>query len=296
MSPMTLRRIGRAVLRAAKDFDRHNYLTYAAALAFFFMLSLFPLLIFVAAALAYFPLGDPIGELLITMERVAPGPAVQLVRSVANDILAANTGLISASIVGAIWAASGGFNAVIGALNIAYDVKEGRPYWRRRLVAIGLTIVAGGMVTIASAAMIVGPQFGAWLAARVGLDPQFAIAWPYLRWTGALLFAILAVELLYFIGPNVRQRFVAEIAGAVVAIGIWLGASFGLGIYLRNFADINKSYGALGAVIALMLWFYLTALAILIGAELNAELLKQEGERLPVKEVAPAEAPEEELT
>jgi membrane protein len=150
-------------------------------------------------------------------------------------------------------------------------------------------------VTIASTAMVVGPQFGEHLAARVGMDPQFAAAWPHIRLFGALLFTILSVELLYFIGPNVQQRFWAQIAGAIVAVAIWLGASYGLGVYLRNFADINKSYGALGAVIALMLWFYLSALAILIGAEINAELLKSEGERLPVKEVATAEAPEDEL-
>jgi membrane protein len=292
---MTLRRFGRSLLRAAKDFDRHNYLTYAAALAFFFMLSLFPLAIFLAAAVAYFPLGDPIHELLRMLEPVAPAPAMSVLKQVAGDILAANTGLISASILGAIWAASGGFNAMIGALNLAYDVKEGRPFWKRRLVAIGLTIVAGGLVTIASTAMVVGPQFGEHLAARVGMDPQFAAAWPHIRLFGALLFTILSVELLYFIGPNVQQRFWAQIAGAIVAVAIWLGASYGLGVYLRNFADINKSYGALGAVIALMLWFYLSALAILIGAEINAELLKSEGERLPVKEVATAEAPEDEL-
>jgi len=292
---MTLRRAGRALLRAAQDFDRHNYLTYAAALAFFFMLSLFPLIIFLAAALAYFPLGDPIHELLAMLDPVAPAPAMAVLHEVATELLAANTGLLSASILGAIWAASGGFNAMIGALNLAYDVKEGRPFWKRRLVAIGLTIVAGGMVTIASAAMVVGPQFGAHLAARVGWDPQFASAWPHLRLFGALLFAILSVELLYFVGPNVRQRFWAQIVGAVVAVAMWLGASYGLGVYLRNFANINKSYGALGAVIALMLWFYVSALAILVGAEINAELLKSEGERLPVKEVPTAEAPEDEL-
>lgn len=292
---MRLGYIQRALVCAAKDFVRNNYLTYAAALAFFFLLSLFPLLIFMASALTLVPLPNLFDQILELMARVVPPDAMGVVQGVLRDILRGGTSLLSLGILGAIWAASGGFAAMIGAINVAYDVREGRPYWKKRLVAIGLTVLVGCMTVVALTAMVLGPRFGEWLAAHVNLSPVFAAVWPYLRWTAILAFTVLSVETLFYFAPNVRQRFWAQFPGALVTVVLWLGASYGLGRYLSSFADFNKTYGTLGAAVALMLWFYITALAVLIGAELNAELIRARGEFVKVKERPQGPSPEDEL-
>jgi membrane protein len=134
--------------------------------------------------------------------------------------------------------------------------------------------------------MILGPKWGVMLAHRVGLDPLFTKSWFYFRWVLAVSFATLGVEIVYYVAPNVEQRkFIRTIPGAVVAVASWILASYAFGLYLQHFGQFSKSYGTLAAVAALLLWFYLGSAAILIGAEVNAELLKAAREQLPVKEV-----------
>jgi membrane protein len=122
--------------------------------------------------------------------------------------------------------------------------------------------------------MIVGPRFGQWLAIRVHLASVFVLLWPYIHWSIAIGFTVLAVEALFFLAPNVKQRFLATLPGAVLAVACWLALSYLLGMYFRHFANFNKTYGTLGAAIALMTWLYWTGFAMLLGAELNAELAK----------------------
>ena len=134
--------------------------------------------------------------------------------------------------------------------------------------------MTGALLLVALSVMIVGPRFGEWLAGRVHLSNLCILLWPYLHWTIAVVFTILAVEALYFIAPNVKQRFLATLPGAVLAVGCWIALSYLLGIYFRHFANFNKTYGTLGAAIALMVWLSWTGFAMLVGAELNAELAK----------------------
>jgi len=149
--------------------------------------------------------------------------------------------------------------------------------------------MTGALLLVALSVMIVGPRFGEWLAARVHLSGLFVLLWPYIHWTIAVGFTILAVEALYFLAPNVKQRFLATLPGAVLAVGCWIGLSYLLGIYFRHFANFNKTYGTLGAAIALMVWLYWTGFAMLVGAELNAELAKISSEgKLQQKQEPPA--------
>ena len=134
--------------------------------------------------------------------------------------------------------------------------------------------------------MLVGPNFGGWLAAKVGLGSVFVRVWPYLRWSIAVAFAVLAIELIYFLAPNVRQRFRRTLPGAALAVACWLLLSWALGIYFQHFTNLNKTYGTLAAAIALMVWLYWTAFAIYLGGEINADLLHEEGRRLALKEAA----------
>jgi len=178
-------------------------------------------------------------------------------------------------LLGTLWTASGGFAAAIEALNTAYDVEETRPFWKTRPLAVGLTFLIGFLLLSALAVMIVGPRFGEWLSYRAHISQIWALVWPYVHWSLAVAFTVLAVEALYFLAPNVKQRFWATLPGAILAVGCWIGLSYLLGIYFRNFANFNKTYGTLGAAVGLMVWLYWTGFAMLVGAELNAELAKR---------------------
>jgi membrane protein len=247
----------------------------AAALAYYFVLSLFPSLILLSAVVAYLPVPDLFGHALALMARFLPPDAMGLVRGVLSDVITPNRGtFLSLGILGTLWVASGGFAAMIEALNIAYEVADDRPFWRTRPLAVGLAFLTGALLLIALSLMVVGPRFGEWLASKIHLSTLFVIFWPYIQWTIAIGFTILAVEALYFLAPNVKQRFQATLPGATIAVGCWLGLSYLLGVYFRHFGNFNKTYGTLGAAIVLMTWLYWTGFALLLGAELNEELAK----------------------
>jgi membrane protein len=247
----------------------------AAALSYYFVLSLFPALIFLSAVVAFLPLPDLFNQALGIMARFLPPDSMGLVRRVLSDVITPNRGtFLSFGIFGTLWAASGGFSAAIEALNIAYDVQDDRPFWKTRPLAMGLALVTGALMLVALSVMIVGPRFGEWLAARVHLSYLFVLLWPYVHWAIAIGFTILAVEALYFLAPNVKQRFLATLPGAILAVGCWIALSYLLGLYFRHFGSFNKTYGTLGAAIALMTWLYWIGFAMLVGAELNSELAK----------------------
>jgi membrane protein len=257
------------------DLSRNHTLQMAAALSYYFVLSFFPSLIFLSAIVAYLPVPDLFNQSLLLMSHFLPVDAMGLVRRVLADVITPNRGtFLSLGILGTLWAASGGFAATIEALNIAYEVQDDRPFWKTRPLAIGLAFVTGFLLLTALSVMFVGPRFGEWLAARVHLSAVFVFIWPYIHWTIAVGFTVLAVEALYFLAPNVKQRFLATLPGAILAVGCWIGLSYLLGVYFRHFANFNKTYGTLGAAMALMTWLYWTGFAMLVGAELNAELAK----------------------
>ncbi|HEV8492366.1 MAG TPA: YihY/virulence factor BrkB family protein [Candidatus Angelobacter sp.] len=259
----------------------------AAGLSYYFVMSLFPLLIVFAAAVAYLPVPNLFDQALGFASRFMPHESMGLVKAVLRQVITPHRGkFMSFGIVGTIWAASGGFSSMMEALNVAYDVPESRPFWKTRPLAIGLTFLIGILLVIALALMLVGPNFGGWLAAKVGLGSVFIAVWPYLRWSIAIAFAVLAIELIYFLAPNVRQRFRRTLPGAALAVACWLLLSWALGIYFQHFTNLNKTYGTLAAAIALMVWLYWTAFAILLGGEINADLLQEDGKRLALKEVA----------
>jgi membrane protein len=282
-------RIKNALVRTYGDLVRNHTLQMAAALAYYFVLSLFPALILLSAVVAYLPIPDLFNQALAVMARFLPGDSMGLVRRVLSDVITPNRGtFLSFGILGTLWAVSGGFSAAIEALNIAYEVDDDRPFWKTKPLALGLAFMTGALLLIALSVMVVGPRFGEWLAGRVHLSGLFVLLWPYIHWTIAVGFTVLAVEALYYMAPNVKQRFLATLPGAVLAVSCWIGLSYLLGIYFRQFANFNKTYGTLGAAIALMVWLYWTGFAMLVGAELNAELAKISGEgKLPEKHEPP---------
>ncbi|SRR6266496_2451284 len=264
-----------ALLRTYDDVDRNHTLQMAAALSYYFVLSLFPALIFLSAAIAYLPIPDLPHQALVLLAPFLPAEGMDLIRRVLDDVIRSDKGtFLSFGLLGTLWTVSGGFAATIEALNIACEVKDNRPFWKTRPLAIGLAAIVGTLVVISLCVMVLGPRFGAWLAGEVHLSQWFVLLWPCLRWSMVVAFTVLAVEALYFLAPNVKMRLGATLPGAILAVGCWIGLSHLLGVYFRHLAAFNKTYGTLGAAIALMVWLYWTGFAILVGAELNAELAK----------------------
>jgi membrane protein len=268
--------IRRALGRAYRDVIRHHTLQVSAALSYYFVLSVFPALIALSAILGLLPLPDIFGRLLLFMGQLLPRDAMRIVYSVLGDVFSSHRGTwLTFGTLGILWTTSSAFDAMIEALDIAYDAEETRPLWKTRLLAIGLAFMSGGLLLSALGVMMVGPRFGDWLAARLSLSAVFAAVWPFLRWAIAISFTVLATELLYFLAPNVKQRFAATLPGALLSVTVWNGLSLLLGVYFRHFANFNRVYGTLGGFIALMTWLYWTSFVLLVGAELNAELAKE---------------------
>jgi membrane protein len=183
--------------------------------------------------------------------------------------------MLSFGILSYIWSTTGGFTALITGLNVAYDVTTPRSWTRDRLQALILASTSGGLLTVSMLALIAGPHFGHFLGEVFPVPRAFERMWPMIRIATVFMTFVVALELVYFLGPNRRQRFKSTLPGAIVAIGLWFIGSAGLAFYLDHLAHYSRLYGGMGAIIGLMFWIYLTALAILIGAELNAELAKR---------------------
>ena len=273
---MTLDGLKRALVSTYQDLARHHGFQVSAALSYYFVLAVFPGLIFLSAIVGLISLPDLFNHVLLLMGRLLPTDTMKVVYSVLGDVLASHRGTwLSFGMLGLIWTASAGFDSLIEALNIAYDVKDDRPFWKTRLLAIALAAIIGSLLLLALGVMVLGPRFGDWLAGRLGLSAVFAAAWPFFRWILAICFTILAVEVLYYLAPNVKQRFGATLPGAVLSVVVWNVLSFLLGYYFRHWANFNRTYGTLGGFIAFMTWLYWTSFVLLVGAELNAELAKE---------------------
>ncbi|HET7750372.1 MAG TPA: YihY/virulence factor BrkB family protein [Terriglobales bacterium] len=289
---------GRRVVRLTYAGVRSKHTSQlAAGLSYYFILSLFPLLIAFAAGLALVPLPHLFDQILMLMGRFIPADSMGLVRGVLRDVISPHGGsILSVGIVLTIWAASGGVAALVEAVNVAYNLDDRRSFVRKRLLAIGLMFAVGTLAILALALMVVGPGFGRWLAGKAGLGGVFVALWPYLRWALSIACAVLSIELIYMWAPSVRRRFRSTLPGAVIALVTWLVLSSGLGLYLRNFGKLNKTYGTLAAAVALLLWLYWTAFSILIGAQFNAETMRKEEAAAPAQEETSTAAQERPAT
>ncbi len=266
------------VVIVAKELVRTGVFDVAAGLAFWSMLSMVPLLIAAASVLATLRLPGLLPQLLSVMAMLVPSDALSLVEKMIGGLLRPHRGMLSFGILIYIWSTTTGFTALITALNVAYDVARPRSWLRDRLQSLFLAFTSGGLLTISLLAMIAGPHFAHFLSQIVPIPQSLERMWPAIRLGTAFVTFVVALELVYFLAPNRKQHFMSTLPGAVVAIALWFGGSAGLGFYLNHYAHYSRLYGGMGAIIGLMLWVYLTALAILIGAELNAERAKRHDE------------------
>lgn len=235
---------------------------------------MFPFLIFLASALALLPIHHMVERTTDLISNFVPSQSMPVVSSVVNATMRSNKGLVSAGFLGAVIFASNGFAAMVAALDSSYEVKETRSFWRVRVLAIWVTFVVGGLICLALIVMLLGPHFGRWMGETFDVSGIFVSVWPYMRWAVILSCMLTSFELLYFWGPNARHTFKSQFPGAIFAVLLWIFSSAMLGVYIRSSSYFNSTYGVLGVFILLMLRFQLSALAILLGAELNAQLAK----------------------
>ena len=268
--------------RVWNSIDRHDGFGRAAELAYYFILSLFPILIVLSSLLGMFFASDRqlYGRLLAYLAGVMPHSAYELVRGVITDITTqASGGELSVGLAVTLWTASLGVEALIRGLNVAYGVSEFRAWWRRRLLALLLTLVLSAVTSTASILLFWGDWISGWLAWKWGFGWWFAMACATAQWIFVAGVVLLALNIVYIFGPNLKQqRWQAIMPGSLVALFGWLAASAGFKLYLRYFDAYARTYGSLGAIIVLLIWLYLSALCILAGGEVNAQIRGQERE------------------
>jgi membrane protein len=270
---LTWRELCRRVWRTIYEGD---FTTRTAALSYYFLLAIFPLLLFITAGLGYFAeSGIALRQnLLAYLSQIVPRSASALIDNTVEEIIQnASGGKISIGLLVTLWAASYGMGAITETLNVAYGVKETRPWWRVRLSAVGLTIALAAFIIAALALVFYGGEIGKGLAKMFGRGDLFVLTWRLLQWPIVLAFVLLAFALIYYFAPNLPARTWHWVTpGSVVGVGLWLLISLAFRAYLSRFNNYSVAYGSLGAVIILLLWFYLTGAAILLGGALNAEI------------------------
>jgi membrane protein len=270
---LTWRELGK---RLWVEIYESDLFTRAAALSFYFLLALFPLLLFLTALLGYFAdSGTELRENLHSyLGGVVPRSASDLIYTTISEIhKEAGGGKLSFGLIVALLFASSGMGAVSETLNVSYGIRESRPWWKVRLTAVGLTMALATLILSALVLMLYGGEIGEAASNRFGLSQAFIFAWSVFQWPIVLAFMLLAFALIYYFAPDLyHQKWHWVTPGSVVGIGIWMLVSLCFSIYLRYYNTYSLIYGSLGAVIILLLWFYLTGAAILVGGKVNAEI------------------------
>ena len=247
----------------------------AAQLSYYFLLALFPLLLVLINLLGYLAQeGTEFRNKLISyLAAIMPSSAVALVHTTLDEISASSgSGKLSLGLLAALWAASNGMGAVSQTLNTAYNVRETRSWWKVRLISVFLTVALSVLILAALTIVLYGGTIEEKLAGHYGLSQLFTTLWQILQWPIALFFVLATFNLIYNFAPNLsstQRRWFTP--GAVVGVVLWLLISFAFRLYLHYFDSYSVTYGSLGALIVLMLWFYFTGVAILIGGEVNCE-------------------------
>lgn len=268
----------------------------AAELSYYFLLALFPFLIFVTSVIGLV-LGSGTGtrhQLFEYLARVMPPSAFQLINTTIQEVSSASSGgKLSFGILATLWLASNGMGAITTSLNVAYDLKESRPWWKQRLTAMGLTIALSVFIISALLLVLAGSSIAEWLASVFGFGSTFPLIWKILQWPVVLACLIFAFALIYYFAPDFREQAWTWLTpGAAIGVVLWLLVSVAFRVYLHFFNSYSATYGSLGAVIILMLWLYFTGAAVLIGGEINSEIehaaakqgepeAKEKGEKAP---------------
>lgn len=272
-SQLIKRLFSRRLFRALGDFIEDDMATYAAALSYQVFFSLFPFIIFLVALLGFLQIPDFFNWLMNQARTVLPGQAAGVVEQAVGQIRDQASGsLLSFAIVVALWSASAAVRMTMNALNIAYDIEEERPVWKTYPLSIIYTVLLAVTIIVVVGLLLVGPQIAEWLAQQIGIGSVFVALWNWLRIPVAILLLMVIVALVYYLLPNIDQPFRFITPGSILAVLVWIAASFGFSYYVKNFANYSATYGSLGAIIVLLFYFFISAAVLLFGAEVNAQI------------------------
>jgi membrane protein len=275
--------VGELAKRVWKAVESDDVFGRSAQLAYYFFLALFPALICLTALLGIFAASSTELRqgLMNYIATALPPSAYDLVsKTLEQTTRASGGGKIGFGLIASLWSATAGMNALEDTLNAVYNVKESRPLWKTYAIAIGLTVVCSLLVFAALVVILYGNGLSTFAANQLGLGPVASWTWKIVQWVFALLFLALVFSLTYYFCPDVDQRHWQWITpGAIVGMTTWIIASAILRIYLHFFDSYTATYGSLGAVMILLLWFYVTGMMLLLGAEVNAEIENAAAER-----------------
>jgi len=246
----------------------------AAALSYYFVYSLFPFLFFLATLMAYIPgVHTSVTALLQRAHAILPPQAMGLIEQHVHQLVTRpRPRLLTLGILVTIYSASRGVDAVRKALNLAYDVKESRRFWKTELIAFGMTTGGALLLFICATLLLAGGSSGLWVANHLGIRAEYVLVWGWLRWPITALVVMLCAALAYHVLPDVEQEFRFITPGSVFGTLVWLVAAWGFSQYAAHFGSYNITYGSIGGVIVLMTWFYISGFIFLLGGETNAIL------------------------
>jgi membrane protein len=276
--------------RTVREFKEDDLTDLAAALTYYGVLAIFPAIIALVSILGL--VGHSATQPLIeNLGKVAPGPAKTIFTSAVQNLQKSQgtAGVIfAAGLLGALWSASSYVSAFMRASNTIYDVEEGRPIWKTLPVRLGVTIIMIALLAVSAVAVVLTGGLAKQVGNLVGVGGSAVTAWDIAKWPVLLLVVSFMFSILYWAAPNVKQpgfRWLSP--GGALAVAVWVVASAAFALYVANFSSYNKTYGALASVIVFLVWLWISNIAVLLGAELNAEL--ERGRRLEAGQAAERE-------
>jgi membrane protein len=261
--------------RTLREFKADNLTDLAAALTYYGVLAIFPMIIVLVSVLGL--IGHSATQPLIhNLSKVAPGPAKQIFTSAIHNVQSGKGTagvLFIAGLLGSLWSASGYIAAFMRASNVVWDVEEGRPIWKTIPIRLGVTLVTVILLTVSALAVVLTGSVATQVAGVLGLGHTAVTVFDIAKWPIMLLLVSLILAILYYAGPSVRQPSIRWVSpGSILAVVVWIVASAAFAFYVANFGSYNKTYGALASVVIFLVWLWITNVVILFGAELNAEL------------------------
>jgi membrane protein len=263
-----------AVKRTIREFRVDNLSDWAAALTYYSVLSIFPALLVLISLIDLAGQGTS-KKLLANLGQVAPGSVNQILKTAIENLqqTRGSAGVLAlVSLATALWLASRYIAAFMRASNAIYDVPEGRPVWKTLPIRIGVTVVVMVLLAVSAVAVVATGGVATRIGRLLGIARTAVTVWDIAKWPVLLLIVGFLFALLYWASPNARQPFRWITPGGILAVVVWVVASVAFAIYVANFGSYNKTYGSLASVIIFLVWLWLSNTAILLGAELNAEL------------------------
>ena len=269
-----------------KEIGEDRIPSLAAETAYYFLFSLFPLLLFLTPLLGLIGNGQQLMESMLgRLSTTMPPDTLSLLRRVLGEIVTSSgsAGIMSVGVLLAAWSGSNIFGALMGALNVAYDVSETRPWWKRQLLRIGVLLIAGGTMIVATVIFLDGERIARWIGSAIGLGDAAVAAWTVVQLALAVALLVGIGAIVFKLLPNVHQRWSHVIVASAITTLLWIVATVLFRLYVQNFGSYNKTYGTIGGVIILLTWMYYSMFVLLTGGELAAELHKGTGATAPSK-------------